>query len=104
MSGRPAARLPNRSAVVMPGEPPVVNEISASQRSRIPVAISANSSGEPVGRPSSASRAWTWMQAAPASAARTASAMIASAPAGIAALWLMKTSPPVMAAVRTIGS
>ena len=88
----------------MPGEPPVVKLITTSEPARMPSAICANSSGEPVGRPSASSRAWTWMQAAPALAAASASATMASAPHGMNGLWLRKTSPPVMAAVRTIGS
>ena len=76
MSGR-ASRPVVRSSIVMSLAPPVETIVSSSEPARIRSITSTNSSGRPLGVPSS-SRTWRWTRVAPAAAASIAESAISA--------------------------
>ena len=64
-SGFSTSMTRSRSSIVCPVAPPVVIEITASLSSLMPEQYSRKTPGSEMGLPSSGSRAWRWMTAAP---------------------------------------
>ncbi len=91
-----------RSSIVMSLEPPVETIVRMSQPARIRSITSTNSSGRPLGVPSS-SRTWRWAMVAPASAAPIAESAISAVVYGMFGLFSRNTSAPVIAQVTTTG-
>ena len=72
-----ASRPVVRSSIVMSLAPPVETIVSSSEPARIRSITSTNSSGRPLGVPSS-SRTWRWARVAPAAAASIAESAISA--------------------------
>ena len=97
-----ASRPVVRSSIVMSLAPPVETIVSSSEPARIRSITSRNSSGRPLGVPSS-SRTCRWTTVAPASLASMLESAISSVVYGMFGLFSRKTSAPVTATVTTTG-
>ena len=98
-----ASRPVVRSSIVMSLAPPVETMVRISEPARMRSIASTNSSGRPLGVPSS-SRTCRWATVAPAPAAPMVESAISSVVYGMFGLFSRKTSAPVIAHVTTTGS
>ena len=98
-----ASRPVVRSSIVMSLAPPVETIVSRSEPARIRSITSTNSSGRPLGVPSS-SRTCRWTTVAPAAPASMLESAISSVVYGMFGLFSRNTSAPVTATVTTTGS
>ena len=85
--------------MVWPVAPPVVIEMTASHSSLMPEQYSLKTPGSEMGRPSSGSRAWRWMTAAPSRAASTDWLMWSSTVTGMSLFMVGVWEEPVTAHV-----